>query len=617
MNAMLKEASPETARAGAARLFKKAIAAGFVVKGLHRYATADGIELFRVVRLKHPSWVDVDDTARAQLKEDHQCDGKGKIVRAMHREGGSYIAKQPQRLTVGWPQYVPPYPLVETGPVVYVEGEACADALARRGITARTSVGGAERANDTDWTTAPMLPALIWPDNDKAGIKYADNATAKLRVVGCTVELIDVKPLGLPDKGDAVDWLAMHPDATAADVLALVRVPAGTVARVPDTMPRVILTRGSDVQPVAVDWLWNGWLAAGKLHLIGGAPGTGKTTIAATLAATVTCGGRWPDGLHAERGSVVFWSGEDDNADTLNPRLRAAGADMSRVFIVDGVREGGDRYPFDPARDMDALHATLTSLPDLRLIVIDPVVSAVSGDSHKNAEVRRGLQPLVDLAGRRRCALLGVTHFSKGTSGRDPVERITGSLAFAALARMVMVTAKQEADGERAERRVMLRAKSNIGPDGGGFVYDLHQGELSGYPGIEVSSVRWGERIDGTARELLAEAEQRDDDHDAASDAVRFLHVVLEMGARSVRDLKTEAAAAGIAWRTLERAKRRAGVEARKNGMNGGWEWYKAAKIAKDREDRQPERVAAFGGLRDDVSDFGSDEGEERERITI
>jgi putative DNA primase/helicase len=333
----------------------------------------------------------------------------------------------------------------------------------------------------------------------------------------------------------------------------------------------VILTRGSDVQPEAIDWLWDGWLAAGKFHLIGGAPGTGKTTLAAALAGIITRGGCWPDGTRATAGNAVFWSGEDDNADTLNPRLRAAGADMRRVFMVGDVREGCERYPFDPARDMGALRASLASIPDVRLIVIDPIVSAVTGDSHKNAEVRRGLQPLVDLAGQLRCALLGVTHFSKGTSGRDPVERITGSLAFGALARLVMVTAKQEAEGERPERRVMLRAKSNIGPDGGGFVYDLQQGELSGYPGVSASSVLWGDVIHGTARELLAEAEQRDDDH--GSDAASFLRDLLACGAVAAKDIYKEAESAGYSRDTMKRAKSRIGVEAVKQGMQGGWVW--------------------------------------------
>jgi hypothetical protein len=308
------------------------------------------------------------------------------------------------------------------------------------------------------------------------------------------------------------------------------------------------------------------------MHLIGGAPGTGKTTIAVALAATITQAGRWPDGSRADAGDVVIWSGEDDNADTLNPRLRAAGADMRRVHTVNGVIESGEVYPFDPARDMDALRAALRDLPHVRLIVIDPLVSAVSGDSHKNAEVRRGLQPLVDLAGELRCALLGVTHFSKGTSGRDPVERITGSLAFAALARMVMVTAKQEADGERSERRVILRAKSNSGPDGGGFAYDLRQGELDGYPGVFASSVLWGEAITGTARELLAEAEQTDSNSETR-DASDWLSELLADGPLPVKDVRKQCEDAGHAWRTVQRAMRAAGVESKRGGFGQPATW--------------------------------------------
>jgi putative DNA primase/helicase len=336
--------------------------------------------------------------------------------------------------------------------------------------------------------------------------------------------------------------------------------------------PYAILTRGSDVEPTIVDWLWNGWMAAGKLHLIGGAPGTGKTTLATSLAATVSCGGLWPDGTQATAGSVVFWSGEDDNADTLNPRLRAAGANMSCVFTIDGVREGDTRYPFDPARDMEALRSALKDIPDVRLIVIDPVVSAINGDSHKNAEVRRGLQPLVDLAGELRCALLGVTHFSKGTSGRDPVERITGSLAFGALARLVMVTAKQEANDNRPEQRVLLRAKSNIGPDGGGFIYQLEQNELPGHTDIKASSVRWGESILGNARTLLSEAEQPDGDQ--GSDAVSFLRSLLVGGTRAVKEIIREARDAGYSSDAMHRAKRKIGAKAKKIGMAGGWLWH-------------------------------------------
>ena len=92
----------------------------------------------------------------------------------------------------------------------------------------------------------------------------------------------------------------------------------------------VMIERGSDLRIVAVNWLWRNWLARGKLHLLAGAPGQGKTTIALAFAATVTSGGRWPDGASCKAGNVLIYSGEDDPSDTLAPRLLASGADMCR-----------------------------------------------------------------------------------------------------------------------------------------------------------------------------------------------------------------------------------------------------------------------------------------------
>src|SRR6476469_8713390 len=98
----------------------------------------------------------------------------------------------------------------------------------------------------------------------------------------------------------------------------------------------VVLTNGADLTPQPVSWLWRYWLALGKLHILAGAPGQGKTTIAIDMAATVTSGGRWPDGSRCDAGHVLIWSGEDDPADTLLPRLIAAGADKSRIHFVSG-----------------------------------------------------------------------------------------------------------------------------------------------------------------------------------------------------------------------------------------------------------------------------------------
>ena len=231
----------------------------------------------------------------------------------------------------------------------------------------------------------------------------------------------------------------------------------GAGLHVAQTKPaRVRLTAGSSIKAIAIQWLWPGWLAAGKFVVLGGAPGGGKTTLAVLITAIVTRGGTWPDGTYAIAGNVVIWSGEDDPADTLVPRLIASGADMDRVFFVTGVEDQGQDRAFDPAKDMPALRTAIRELRDVRLLIVDPIVSAIGGDSHKNAETRRGLAPLVDLASDIGAALLGITHFSKGTSGREPVERITGSLAFGALARVVLIAAKeQDSEDGTAGRRFL------------------------------------------------------------------------------------------------------------------------------------------------------------------
>jgi len=362
----------------------------------------------------------------------------------------------------------------------------------------------------------------------------------------------------------------------------------------------VELIRGSDVRPEAVSWLWGGWLAAGKMHILGGAPGTGKTTISMALAAKVTTGGRWPDGSRSPIGNVVMWSGEDDPADTLVPRLAISGADLSRVYFIAEVREGNERRSFDPARDMEPLRRKLAEIGDVRLLIVDPIVSAIAGDSHKNAEVRRGLQPLADLAASMRCALLGITHFSKGTGGRDPVERLTGSLAFGALARVVLVAAKHQEEGEDGRTvRLFIRAKSNIGPDDGGFEYDLHQGEMKTHPGIFASAVLWGDAVEGAARELLATADATGDDGEGGTlaDVKRFLSDLLTDGPLPTKTIRADADGAGYSWATIRRAQKALGIEPSKAGMKCGWEWALPRRCSEKPEDAQQNVVSIFGNL--------------------
>lgn len=353
------------------------------------------------------------------------------------------------------------------------------------------------------------------------------------------------------------------------------------LARAADLLsaPPVRLIRGDAVALEPVRWLWPGFLPAGMLTILGGSPGCGKTTIALSLAATITRGGVWPDRTRCTQpGDVLVWSGEDAHS-VIAARLRAEGADMSRVHFIDGLTEG-EREPFDPGRDMALLEATAEALPAPRLLILDPIVSAVAGDSHKGAEVRRSLQPVVELAQRLGCAVLGITHFSKGTNGRDPVERVTGSIAFAALARMVLLAAKVNSgpdDGEHDERRVLVRAKSNIGPDEGGIAYALDRVEVA--PEVEGQCVRWLEKLEGSARELLADAESGPENADGSTAAGvdGFLRGLLAEGPQKASVIKADADGAGYAWSTIQKSASRIGVERRKDGMKGGWVWALAA----------------------------------------
>lgn len=336
----------------------------------------------------------------------------------------------------------------------------------------------------------------------------------------------------------------------------------------PAHRPGVLLSCAANVVPESIRWLWPGWLPAGKLTLLAGSPGAGKTTLAIALAACITTGGSWPDGsLSGEAGHVLMWSGEDDPADTLVPRLMAAGADLHKAHFVSSVSDkNGELQPFDPACDIPLLGERLAELGGVRLLIVDPIVSAVSGDAHRVNDVRRNLQALVDMAAAYKCAVLGISHFAKGTRGSSPAERVIGSQAFVALSRMVLVAGKDES----AERRILARAKSNIAPDDGGVSYSLEQIDMDG---IEASRVIWGELIEGTAREILGDIEQDDEEKTGQDEAQDFLISILADGPVRTRAIKSDADGAGFNWKMMQRAASKLGVEKRKLGMKEGWQW--------------------------------------------
>lgn len=333
----------------------------------------------------------------------------------------------------------------------------------------------------------------------------------------------------------------------------------------------VELCSADDVPIVPVRWLWRPWLARGKLHLLAGAPGQGKTSLALALAATISRGATWPDGQQSEPANVLVWSGEDDFADTLNPRLAAMGADRSRILFVGDIHQRGKRRPFNPAHDVPALTKAAMDRGGVAFVIIDPLMSAVSGESNNGADVRRSLEPIARMAQTLDAAVLGIHHFSKGTAGRSPLDRITGSLAFGAVVRVALAVASvKNSDGSTS--RILAMAKSNIGRDDLAFEYHLDSHELE--PGIDCPVISWGRQLQGDASDLLSDAPEASESGSALDDAKQWLRAYLTCSTPA-NTVFVEAANAGHSNASIKRASGLLGVKKTK-GIGGASYWQLA-----------------------------------------
>lgn len=327
----------------------------------------------------------------------------------------------------------------------------------------------------------------------------------------------------------------------------------------------VDLVRADTIPPANIRWLWPGFLAKGKLTILAGPPATGKTGLAMAIAAIVSAGGAlgrtWPDGASVEPGDVVIWSGEDGVEDTLIPRLSANGAAMWRVHVVRGTRDAGRMRGFNFATDLPALDQALHGLNSVSLIVIDSLAQAMTGDTNSNRAVRRGLEALLEVAARHDCALLGLTHVNKGSQKREPLERVTGSLAFGAVPRVVLLTARSKAvDGDACPANVLVRCKSNVGEDGGGFEYWTDSAQVYGEGGetVATSRIRWGDRpLHGSAAEILRSIDTPglDAKSSVVDRATEFLTRVLSQGPMPYPNLVTLAKTEGISEASIKRAR--------------------------------------------------------------
>lgn len=417
------------------------------------------------------------------------------------------------------------------------------------------------------WIAREAVELALWAAAERNGYRAKDGDEAARNTLRSGLEGGITKPRGplpaidIPDSlRESVDaWIAAYKESRTAP------------ARTAHGKRSVTLLQGSEIQAQPISWLWDGYLPLGKLTLLAGAGGTGKSTIAFALAAVITNAGTWPDGSRCNAaGNVLIWSSEDDPANTIKPRLIAVGADERRYGVIRGtLDEYGISYPFDAAKDMDALRDAVSSIGGVSLLIIDPIVTAVTGDMHKANDVRRSLQAIVDFAAEMNCAVLGITHFAKGTAGRNSAERVIGSQAFAALARMVLVAAKEE----ESSRRVFTRAKSNISVDTGGFSYAIEA--LNLHDGIVATRVVWGEPLEGSSRAILAEVEgESGDDASQLGIAKQFLLRALANGPAPVKELLEHAREGyGVSPNTLRRAQKELGIMPTKAAFAGGWTW--------------------------------------------
>jgi hypothetical protein len=336
----------------------------------------------------------------------------------------------------------------------------------------------------------------------------------------------------------------------------------------------------ADVQPEPVRWAWPGRFALGKLTLLTGDPGLGKSFMTLDMAARVSAGIPWPDAPDVENkaGGVVLLSAEDDTADTIVPRLNAAGADLQRVNQLRGVwlrpKFGGVAPPdpvegvFDLTRDMANLEKTIKETPDCRLVVIDPIAAYLGGtDSHKNAELRGLLAPLTSLAGKHRVAVVAVSHLNKNTGG-PAIYRSMGSLAFVAAARAGWVVTKDKDD---PQRRLVLPVKNNLAADARGMAYTIKKTEPGG-----AAVVAWEPDLVNMSADDALGSDRGDGGGGALDEATQWLGDMLSCGPVPAKDVKDAAERDGIKGRTLDRAKATLDVVAQREGGFGAagcWVW--------------------------------------------
>lgn len=243
----------------------------------------------------------------------------------------------------------------------------------------------------------------------------------------------------------------------------------------------------SDVETQQIDWLWQRRIPLGKITLLDGDPGMGKSLIAITIAACVSTGRSMPDGTLGRQGGVILIAPEDSAEDTIKPRVEAARGDPSRVLLLNTVisfdekRLGIYDRPFSLSRDLNDLEIEIKRTSAI-LVVLDPLMAVLGRhiDSSRDQDVREVFTPLAQLAERTGCAILIIRHLNKGSSD-NILYRGAGSIGIIAAARTGLLVAH---DPDDEQKRVFATVKNNLSKMAPNLTYQIAENER-GVPYIQ------------------------------------------------------------------------------------------------------------------------------------
>jgi hypothetical protein len=325
---------------------------------------------------------------------------------------------------------------------------------------------------------------------------------------------------------------------------------------------RIVLTPASAIKPRRVCWLWTSRLALGTLALLAGREGLGKSILAYTIAAMITRG-ELPGEHFGTPRAVLIAATEDSWSQTIVPRLIAADADLDLVFRVEILADEVHReldLPVDLARVREAVEQT-----GAVLLILDPLLSRLSDrlDTHKDAEVRLALEPMVAMADMIDIAVWGLIHHNKSGSS-DPLQAVMASKAFTAVARSVH-TVVTDPDDDTERRRLFGTPKNNLGRSDLptlSFVIESHEVPTDEGP-ADTGQLQWGKHAEISIFEAMRRATEDPEKRGAAADAAEWLEAYLRpKGGKAESQLVKEAAGkAKISDWALRRARERLKIE--------------------------------------------------------